>query len=77
MRATLLTLMTLLTLSTSVWALDHDNLDPNRPIQMEDAYPIPKGEIGLESGVRLNDRRSGRTGVVFHRSFTAPLRIPK
>lgn len=47
------------------WALDHDNLDPNRPIQMEDAYAIPKGEIGLESGVRLNDRRQGRTQAVF------------
>jgi hypothetical protein len=32
-------------------ALDHDNLDPNRPIQMEDAYAIPKGEIGLEGGL--------------------------
>jgi hypothetical protein len=45
--------------------LDHDNLDPNRPIQMEDAYAIPKGEIGVESGVRFNDRRAGRTGFVF------------
>jgi hypothetical protein len=49
----------------SVWALDHDNLDPNRPIQMEDAYAIPKGEIGVESGVRVNDRRAGRTRFVF------------
>ena len=32
-------------------ALDHDNLDPNRPIGMEDAYAVPKGEIGLEAGV--------------------------
>ena len=50
---------------SAVWALDHDNLDPNRPIQMEDAYAIPKGEIGVESGVRWNDRREGRTGVTF------------
>ncbi|MBI5855834.1 MAG: hypothetical protein HZB35_11545 [Nitrospirae bacterium] len=49
----------------STWALDHDNLDPNRPIQMEDAYAVPKGEIGLESGVRLNDRRAGRTRITF------------
>ncbi len=46
-------------------ALDHDNLDPNRPIGMEDAYPIPKGEIGLEGGVRFNDRRTDRTRVTF------------
>jgi hypothetical protein len=47
------------------WALDHDNLDPNRPIAMEDAYAIPKGEIGLEGGVRFNDRREGKTRVAF------------
>jgi len=46
-------------------ALDHDNLDPNRPIGMEDAYAIPKGEIGLEGGVRFNDRRQGSTSVTF------------
>ena len=46
-------------------ALDHDNLDPNRPIGMEDAYAVPKGEIGLEGGVRFNDRRQGRTNVTF------------
>ncbi len=46
-------------------ALDHDNLDPNRPIGMEDAYAIAKGEIGVESGVRFNDRREGRTRVTF------------
>ena len=47
------------------FALDHDNLDPNRPIGMEDAYAIPKGEIGLEGGVRFNDRRESRTRVTF------------
>jgi hypothetical protein len=57
-------------LVTALWpaiapALDHDNLDPNRPIGMEDAYAIPKGEIGLEGGVRFNDRHEGRTRVTF------------
>lgn len=52
-------------LPAPVLALDHDNLDPNRPIGMEDAYAIPKGEIGLEGGVRFNDRREGRTNVTF------------
>jgi hypothetical protein len=46
-------------------ALDHDNLDPNRPIGMEDAYAIPQGEIGMEGGVRVNDRREGKTRVTF------------
>ena len=27
-------------------ALDHDNLDPNRPIAIEDAYVIPKEKSG-------------------------------
>jgi len=49
----------------SAFALDHDNLDPNRPLQVEDAYPIPEGEIALESGVRVNDRREGRTRFAF------------
>lgn len=49
----------------AVLPLDHDNLDPNRPIGMEDAYPVPKGEIGVEGGVRFNDRREGRTRVTF------------
>ena len=49
-------LLVLLTLRpVSALALDHDNLDPNRPIGMEDAYAIPKGEIGMEGGVRFNE----------------------
>ncbi len=59
------TLMMALLWPLSVIALDHDNLDPNRPLQVEDAYPIPEGEIALESGVRVNDRREGRTRFAF------------
>ncbi|MBA2252855.1 MAG: hypothetical protein H0W13_09160 [Nitrospirales bacterium] len=46
-------------------AIDHDNLDPNRPIQIEDAYVIPKGEIGLEGGLVFNDRRQGTSRFGF------------
>ena len=53
------------TYPSSGLALDHDNLDPNRPIGMEDAYAIAKGEIGVESGVRFNDERQGRSRVAF------------
>ncbi len=49
----------------TAWALDHDNLDPNRPVQLEDAYPIPHGEIGVEGGVRVNDRRAGSTQLIY------------
>ena len=63
-------ILPLLVVLVALWpaigsALDHDNLDPNRPIAMEDAYAIPKGEIGMEGGVRFNDRREGRTRVTF------------
>ncbi len=58
-------LAALLPFAGSAWALDHDNLDPNRPIQMEDAYAVAQGEIGLESGVRVNDRREGKTRVTY------------
>jgi hypothetical protein len=43
-------------------ALDHDNLDEGRPLRIEDAYPIPKGEIGVESGVTVHDRRGDGSG---------------
>jgi hypothetical protein len=39
------------------WALDHDNLDAGRPLAIEDAYAVAKGEIGVESGFRIDDRR--------------------
>jgi hypothetical protein len=52
-------------LSGPVLALDHDNLDPNRPIAIEDAYVIPKGEIGLEGGMTFNDRKQGTSRFGF------------
>jgi hypothetical protein len=58
-------LAVLLSLPLPAPALDHDNLDPNRPIQMEDAYPIAEGEIAMEGGVQVNDRRQGPTIVAF------------
>jgi len=50
---------------TALYALDHDNLDPNRPIAIEDAYVIPKGEIGVEGGVTFNDRKEGKARFGF------------
>lgn len=32
---------------------------------MEDAHTIAQGEIGLESGVRVNDRRKGKTRMTY------------
>ena len=64
-RTILVVLIVFALLEGSALALDHDNLDPNRPIQMEDAYAVAEGEIGLESGVRVNDRREGKTRVTY------------
>ncbi len=58
-------ILLLLVVPTVVRALDHDNLDPNRPIAIEDAYVVPKGEIGVEGGVMFNDRRQGESRFVF------------
>lgn len=58
-------LQIVLVLPSLAWGLDHDNLDPNRPIQIEDAYVIPKGEIGLEGGMVFNDRRQGTSRLAF------------
>ena len=55
----------LLMMPTVVWALDHDNLEPNRPIAIEDAYVVPKGEIGVEGGLLFSDRRQGRSRFAF------------
>jgi len=57
--------LVLLVAPTIVWALDHDNLDPNRPIAIEDAYVVPQGEIGVEGGVAFNDRRQGHSQFTF------------
>lgn len=38
-------------------AIDHSNLDENRPLDIEDAYPIDEGELALEGGLGYRDRR--------------------
>jgi len=58
-------LLLVLMVPTVVWALDHDNLDPNRPIAIEDAFVMPHGEIGVEGGVLFNDRKQGKSRFVF------------
>ena len=40
-----LIVMLLLLSHQPAWALDHDNLDKNRPVQLEDAYPIELSSI--------------------------------
>lgn len=42
-----------------VFAIDHKNLDENRPLRLEDAYPIASGEIAIEAGAGLALQRRG------------------
>lgn len=55
-----------LTLVTSaVQAIDHSNLDENRPLRIEDAYPISVGEFALEAGVGYTMERHGTDRAFF------------
>jgi hypothetical protein len=45
-----LILVTLFLTSPVAHAIDHKNLDAGRPLRLQDAYPIAKGEWNLEAG---------------------------
>jgi hypothetical protein len=46
-------------------AIDHKNLDENRPIRLEDAYPISSGEIAVEAGGGFKLARRGASRGFF------------
>lgn len=46
-------------------AIDHGNLDEGRPLRIEDAYPIAKGEWALETGVGYSVERQSRDHALF------------
>jgi len=52
-------LMVLVVTSGSALAIDHGNLDENRPLRVEDAYPIATGEIAFEAGGGFTLQRRG------------------
>ena len=64
MRTTIAALSLLLRciLPGEAYAIDHKNLDENRPLRLEDAYPIADGEITIEAGggLRLGQRSPNR-----------------
>lgn len=43
--------------SATGYTIDHSNLDAGRPVQLEDAYPIEKGEWALEVGAGASHER--------------------
>src|SRR5882762_3002586 len=46
-------------------AIDHGNLDENRPVRIEDAYAIAHGEIAIEAGVGFTLQRRGANRGIF------------
>jgi hypothetical protein len=65
-RALVLATATILTVAAAhAHAIDHGNLDENRPLRLEDAYPIAHGEIAIEAGAGVTTERRGRTRGVF------------
>jgi hypothetical protein len=46
-------------------AIDHTNLDENRPLRLEDAYAISNGEIAIEAGAGLTLQRRGPNRGLF------------
>jgi hypothetical protein len=47
------------------YAIDHKNLDENRPLRLEDAYPIASGEWALEAGAGVTLQRRSADRAVF------------
>lgn len=47
------------------YAIDHKNLDENRPLRVEDAYPIATDEIAIEVGGGLTVQRHGESRGFF------------
>jgi Putative MetA-pathway of phenol degradation len=43
----------------AAYAIDHTNLDENRPLRLEDAYSIAAGEIAVEAGTGVTLQRRG------------------
>jgi hypothetical protein len=48
-----------------VYAIDHTNLDENRPLRLEDAYAIADGEIAIEAGGGFTLQRRGSNRGLF------------
>ncbi len=55
----ILSALTLAAVTPAVNAIDHSNLDENRPLRMEDPYPIANGEWALETGLGYSVERRG------------------
>jgi hypothetical protein len=58
-RVTLLSLTLLIAIAPETLAIDHNNLDENRPLRLDDAYAIASGELAVEVGAGFALERRG------------------
>jgi hypothetical protein len=58
-RLMLLSLTLLMAVTSETLAIDHKNLDENRPLRLEDAYTIASGELAVEAGAGFALERRG------------------
>src|SRR5262249_52001642 len=65
MRVATITLLDVLAVVGSAYAIDHGNLDEGRPLRLEDAYPIAHGEFAIEAGGGFTLQRRGADRGVF------------
>ena len=66
MRRILLLVVALVSVAAGkAYGIDHKNLDENRPLRLEDAYPIATDEIAIEVGGGLTLQRHGENRGVF------------
>jgi Putative MetA-pathway of phenol degradation len=54
-----LSLTLLVAIAAETFAVDHKNLDENRPLRLEDAYAIASGELAVEAGAGFTLERRG------------------
>lgn len=50
--------------TSAAFAIDHKNLDENRPLHLQDAYPVSQGEWALEAGIGFSSHRHASDQVL-------------
>jgi hypothetical protein len=61
----LIALVFLTNSASAAFAIDHKNLDENRPLLLQDVYPIAEGEWAFEAGAGLLSRRRNSEQIFF------------
>lgn len=60
-----LTALLIASSASTAFAIDHKNLDENRPLRLQDAYSVSQGEWALEAGTGFLSKRHASDQVLF------------